>query len=70
MDKIIQVILLICIIITLALLSISQHNNYKVVQSCKLKSYNISNTDKEFQYNVNKCVFETTNKTLLWAKWR
>lgn len=57
MDKIIQVILLICIIITLALLSISQHNNYKVVQSCKLKSYNISNTDKEFQYNVNKCFF-------------
>ena len=70
MDKIIQVILLICIIITLTLLSISQHNNYRVIQNCKLQSYNISNTDKEFQYNVNKCVFETTNKTLLWAKWR
>lgn len=68
MDKIIQVILLICIIITLTLLSINQHNNYKVIQNCKLKSYNISNTDKEFGYNVDKCIFETMNKTLVWTK--
>lgn len=68
MDKIIQVILLICIIITLALLSISQHNNYRIIQNCKLKSYNISNTDKDFRYNVDKCIFKTTNKTLVWTK--
>lgn len=68
MDKIIQVILLICIITTLTLLSINQHNNYKIIQNCKLQSYNISNTDKEFRYNVDKCIFETTNKTLVWTK--